>query len=153
MAAPHVAGAAALLLQSRPDLTPKEIAATLKVRGTRGVVSDRKGSENLLLYVGPQPCRYSQYGQTAVDEKGTGGKKLKKKNYANENEYLMACKKHCNEDSKCKGFVDDPTESGGPSASRRRLVLDITTRTRPSTSRRTNVMHDSSFANQFARPF
>jgi hypothetical protein len=116
-AAPHVTGAAALLLQAQPNLTPKEIAATLKVQGSRGVVTDTRGrlsgAQNLLLYVGLEPCKYSQYAETRVDNQGTGDKKRKKKDYAHENEYLLACQRACNEDSKCKGFVDDPTDSGG----------------------------------------
>jgi subtilisin family serine protease len=52
MACPHVAGAAALLLQVDPQATPSQIASTLRSQATNGVVSDpRDGSPNLLLYV------------------------------------------------------------------------------------------------------
>jgi len=79
MAVPHVTGAAALLLEAQPKLTSREISATLKVRATPGVVFDSRSADNLLLYVGNQPCRYSQYGRTTVDDQNTGGRQRKKK--------------------------------------------------------------------------
>jgi subtilisin family serine protease len=113
MAVPHVSGAAALLLQAQPNLTPKEIAATLKVRGSRGVVPHLNGAQNLLLYVGNDPCKYTQYDRNNIDDQNTNGKRRKRKTYASENEYLLACKRDCNEDSNCKSFVDDRTASSG----------------------------------------
>lgn len=51
MAAPHVAGAAALLLDETPGLTPAQIVSTLSSRASDGKVSDAKsGSPNKLLY-------------------------------------------------------------------------------------------------------
>ncbi len=53
MASPHVAGAAALVLETTPDATPSQVAATLTANGTAGVVTDaRLGSPDLLLYTG-----------------------------------------------------------------------------------------------------
>ncbi|MGQ0463956.1 MAG: S8 family serine peptidase [Sporichthyaceae bacterium] len=53
MAAPHVAGAAAVYLGSNPAASPYEVANHLKQRATRNVVSAGGATPNLLLYVGP----------------------------------------------------------------------------------------------------
>lgn len=51
MASPHVAGAAALVLDASPSATPAQVAATLTGNATTGVVTDAgTGSPNLLLY-------------------------------------------------------------------------------------------------------
>jgi len=53
MAAPHVAGAAALYLQLNPNATPGAVAAALVSNATPGVVTTPgTGSPNLLLYTG-----------------------------------------------------------------------------------------------------
>ena len=52
MASPHVAGAAALVLQGNPSADPSEVEAALEAAATAGVVSDVKGSPNLLLHTG-----------------------------------------------------------------------------------------------------
>ncbi|GAA0461870.1 hypothetical protein Ade02nite_16490 [Paractinoplanes deccanensis] len=54
MAAPHVAGAAALHLQSNPGATPAQVHAALVDVATTGVVVDPKGSPNRLLYLARQ---------------------------------------------------------------------------------------------------
>ncbi|GAA0924672.1 S8 family peptidase [Nonomuraea longicatena] len=52
MASPHVAGAAALLLRTRPEATPAEIARLIQNQATKGVLTDIGAtSENSLLYV------------------------------------------------------------------------------------------------------
>lgn len=72
MAAPHVAGAAALLLEEQPDLTPQQITDMLLDFSTPDVVIyPRLGSPNLLLYTGevdnaptalaPQGTSYERY--------------------------------------------------------------------------------------------
>jgi len=56
MACPHVSGAAALLLQASPSLTPAEVKAALIETATEDVVTDIPDtpvSPNLLLYVAP----------------------------------------------------------------------------------------------------
>lgn len=54
MAAPHVAGAAALLLQSRPKLTAAQVATQLASQATASQVkSAGASSANKLLFVGP----------------------------------------------------------------------------------------------------
>jgi subtilisin family serine protease len=53
MSAPHVAGAAALYLESHPTATPAQVASFLIGQATTGVVkSPGSGSPNRLLYVG-----------------------------------------------------------------------------------------------------
>jgi hypothetical protein len=49
MAAPHVAGAAALYLAGRPDATPREVGDALVAAATTGRVTARRGSPNALL--------------------------------------------------------------------------------------------------------
>ena len=53
MAAPHVAGAAALLLGADPGLTPAQVADRLLGSATAGVVRGRRDTADRLLYVGP----------------------------------------------------------------------------------------------------
>jgi len=55
MAAPHVAGAAALVLDAFPSDTPAQVRAYLVARATTGKVTDRRGSPDRLLYV-PAPA-------------------------------------------------------------------------------------------------
>lgn len=52
MAAPHVAGAVALLLQANPTLTPDEVATKLINMATPNVIQNANGSPNRLLFVG-----------------------------------------------------------------------------------------------------
>jgi subtilisin family serine protease len=53
MASPHVAGAAALLLDAYPDLTPAAVAQQLTTAATRNTVADvGDGSPNRLLFIG-----------------------------------------------------------------------------------------------------
>ena len=53
MAAPHVAGAAALLLGADPGLTPAQVADRLLGSATAGVVRGRRDTADRLLYLGP----------------------------------------------------------------------------------------------------
>jgi hypothetical protein len=55
MATPHVSGAAALLLEEDPNLSPAEVAQKLRTRSTIGALSNTMGSDNLLLYTGDLP--------------------------------------------------------------------------------------------------
>ncbi|MDI6101225.1 S8 family peptidase [Actinoplanes sp. NEAU-A12] len=55
MAAPHVAGAAALILDAYPSYTPAQVQAKLIANATTGKVTGRAGSPNRLLYVPPPP--------------------------------------------------------------------------------------------------
>ena len=53
MASPHVAGAAALILEESPSLTPAEVAQRITTAATRGVVTDAgPNSPNKLLFIG-----------------------------------------------------------------------------------------------------
>jgi subtilisin family serine protease len=53
MASPHVAGAAALVLQGNPGASPAAVTQTLTASATAGVVKNANGSPNLLLYTAP----------------------------------------------------------------------------------------------------
>ncbi|MFF5294282.1 S8 family serine peptidase [Paractinoplanes globisporus] len=55
MAAPHVAGAAALVLDAAPGWTPAQVRNFLVAKATTGKVTDRKGSPNRLLFVPAPP--------------------------------------------------------------------------------------------------
>ncbi len=57
MASPHVAGAAALILDASPSMTPAQVAARLVANATTGKVADRKGSPNRLLFVPAPPAK------------------------------------------------------------------------------------------------
>ena len=50
MASPHVAGAAALLLQAHPGYTVAQVTAVLKSEATKDKITDPLGSPNLLVY-------------------------------------------------------------------------------------------------------
>ena len=52
MAAPHVAGAAALLYAANPGWTANQVWAAMQADATSGIISDVQGSPNLLLHVG-----------------------------------------------------------------------------------------------------
>ena len=55
MAAPHVAGVAALYLERNPNATPKEVEGAIKAVATAGKLADlRSNTPNLLLYAGLQ---------------------------------------------------------------------------------------------------
>ena len=66
MAAPHVAGAAALLFAANPGWTANQVWSAIQSNATPGVISDVQGSPNLLLHVGdgspppppPPPCEF-----------------------------------------------------------------------------------------------
>lgn len=53
MAAPHVAGAAALYLQGNPTATAQQVRDALYAASTKGVVANSSTANNHLLYVGP----------------------------------------------------------------------------------------------------
>ncbi|MEU3454805.1 S8 family serine peptidase [Micromonospora sp. NPDC006766] len=65
MAAPHVAGAAALLLQTNPKWTPKQVRDRIVTTGIAGAVHDPMGSTNRLLHVGAVNFARSSYGLKA----------------------------------------------------------------------------------------
>ncbi|HWS32686.1 MAG TPA: S8 family peptidase [Actinoplanes sp.] len=71
MATPHVAGAAALILDAYPSWSPAKVQAKLIADSTKGKVTDRKGTPNRLLYVPapPKPAVIAT-GQTAAASAG-----------------------------------------------------------------------------------
>ena len=52
MSAPHVAGAAALLLEQRPKLTAAQVGSQMLYQASTAVVTDPRGSPNKLLFAG-----------------------------------------------------------------------------------------------------
>jgi subtilisin family serine protease len=57
MAAPHVTGAAALVLDALPTYKPRQVRDYLVARATTGKISDRRNAPNKLLFVpGPPPA-------------------------------------------------------------------------------------------------
>ena len=52
MSSPHAAGAAALLLQQRPKLTPVQVSSQMLYQASKAVVTDPRGSPNKLLFAG-----------------------------------------------------------------------------------------------------
>ena len=55
MAAPHVTGAAAMVLDAAPTWTPRQVRDFLVAKATTGVVVDRKYAPNRLLFVPAPP--------------------------------------------------------------------------------------------------
>jgi len=54
MASPHVAGVVALYLESYPSASPKKIIDKINSVGTKGAISNSKGSPNVLVYSNPE---------------------------------------------------------------------------------------------------
>ena len=50
MAAPHVAGVAALYLQGSPGATPQQTRDALYNQSTKGIVTDARSANNHLLF-------------------------------------------------------------------------------------------------------
>ncbi|MFC4066397.1 S8 family peptidase [Actinoplanes subglobosus] len=80
MATPHVAGAAALILQANPSYTPAQVASALTGAAVSGkVTSAGTGSPNLLLQVGtgggttptPTGCTGTNATATAIPDAGS----------------------------------------------------------------------------------
>jgi subtilisin family serine protease len=69
MAAPHVAGAAALVLEASPNMSPASVASSMLGNATANVVRDPAGSANLLLFTGeptPPPVPTTTAPETTV---------------------------------------------------------------------------------------
>ena len=80
MAAPHVAGAAALYLESHPLDSPATVASALAAAGTQGQVTNLgTGSPNLLVFTGdPATAQPSPVGGGDGGSKGCGNAWWKK---------------------------------------------------------------------------
>jgi subtilisin family serine protease len=65
MAAPHVTGAAALVLDALPSYTPRQVRDYLVARATTGKISDRRNAPNKLLFV-PGPPAAPQIKTTSL---------------------------------------------------------------------------------------
>ncbi|WNM41967.1 S8 family serine peptidase [Micromonospora halotolerans] len=65
MASPHVAGAAALLLEAHPTWTPQQVRDSVVTTGVGGAVHDTMGSVDRLLHVGTVPTARASYGLKA----------------------------------------------------------------------------------------
>ncbi|WP_433791392.1 S8 family serine peptidase [Actinoplanes sp. CA-252034] len=71
MAAPHVAGAAALMLDANPAYTPAQVQAKLIANATKGKVTDRVGAPNRLLFV-PAPPKAPVIATGRTPQAGVG---------------------------------------------------------------------------------
>ncbi|MFF5391877.1 S8 family serine peptidase [Streptomyces sp. NPDC013012] len=77
MAAPHVAGAAALYLSANPTATPAQVQTGILNNATSNAISDPKGSPNKLLYVGggtttpPAGSRFENTNDYTVSDNAT----------------------------------------------------------------------------------
>lgn len=69
MAAPHVAGAAALYLQDNPQATPAQVNAHITDLSTRGIVSNSSSTNNHLLYLDAESVKSS--GSTRIVRRGS----------------------------------------------------------------------------------
>ncbi|SCG55253.1 S8 family serine peptidase [Micromonospora humi] len=65
MASPHVAGAAALLLEAHPDWTPQQVRDSIVDTSVAGAVHDTMGSVDRLLHVGNAVVARESYGLKA----------------------------------------------------------------------------------------
>ncbi|MFI5834374.1 S8 family serine peptidase [Micromonospora sp. NPDC051300] len=65
MASPHVAGAAALLLEAHPGWTPQQVRDSIVNTSTAGAVHDPMGSVDRLLHVGDAVVARESYGLKA----------------------------------------------------------------------------------------
>ncbi|KAJ8044114.1 Subtilisin-like protease 8 [Holothuria leucospilota] len=97
MATPHVAGAAAILLEADSTLTPQQLKENLQIKSIADVVTDEQpGSPNLLLYVGtgsgggsipPPPPTSTPCGA----QLNVNGSKLTSPNYPNQYDNNQDC--------------------------------------------------------------
>ncbi|MEU8658586.1 S8 family serine peptidase [Actinoplanes philippinensis] len=71
MAAPHVAGAAALILDANPSYTPAQVRAKLVANATKGKVTDRVGAPDRLLHI-PAPPKPSVIATGQTPQAGVG---------------------------------------------------------------------------------
>ncbi|GAA3747458.1 S8 family serine peptidase [Micromonospora maritima] len=65
MASPHVAGAAALLLEEHPTWTPQQVRDSVVTTGIGGAVHDTMGSLDRLLHLGTVPTARGSYALKA----------------------------------------------------------------------------------------
>ncbi|MFI2708648.1 S8 family serine peptidase [Micromonospora sp. NPDC018662] len=65
MASPHVAGAAALLLDAHPTWTPQQVRDSIVTTGIGGAVHDTMGSLDRLLHIGTVATARGAYGLKA----------------------------------------------------------------------------------------
>ncbi|MEU8334054.1 S8 family serine peptidase [Micromonospora tulbaghiae] len=65
MASPHVAGAAALLLEEHPDWSPQQVRDSVVTTGIGGAVHDTMGSTDRLLHIGAAATARGSYGLKA----------------------------------------------------------------------------------------
>merc|ERR1719253_1885730 len=93
-------------------LAPTTTTTTTTIRETTTPLAPRTTSTSTSS-VPSSSCIYAALANTVVKGRGTGGKKLRRASYNSDAAYLDACKASCNGDSKCKGFVDDPTDRRG----------------------------------------
>merc|ERR1712176_230669 len=93
MACPHVSGAAALLLQKEPDLSPKTITERLLSSATKDKVKNALGSPNKLLYIGGSPTAPSPPTECKDTHRKCSSQSWKKKRH--KSRIAKLCPKMC----------------------------------------------------------
>merc|ERR1740130_1117213 len=107
-----------LIITSINDAADSSLVAASPTPGLRREIAEGSVSSGTGSSSSSSSTLFEAKTDMAVSGFGTGGEKLARSAYGSDEEYLAACKASCAADAACKGFVDDPTDRRGPSASK-----------------------------------